>query len=290
MENNNNFMSRFFAETIQACASVSKQEDGDYIGDDGLLYCGKCHTKKQKRFEDDPSFGVLAGMVVPCLCECGKTKKEIKDRETQDIINRGEAHKLRYKAFSEAKMAAWTFEADESPDSKISQVMRRYAENFADMKKNGKGLILYGDVGTGKSFYAACVANAVIDKGYSVLMTNFSDIINKQQEKFDGKTAYMSRVSDDCLLVIDDLGIERETSFMREQVYNIIDTRYRSGKPFIITTNLSIQELMNDSDIDKRRIYDRILEMCLPIEVKGKSRRAKKAGENFQDMRDLLGL
>ena len=288
MQEQNNFISQFFAETIKACENAIKFEEGDYIGDDGLLYCHKCNTKKQKRFDENA--GILAGKVVPCLCKCGMEERNRKEQERQQILKRGEISDLKQKAFHNAEMADWTFDKDDSADSIISKAMRKYVDNFSDMKKNGKGLILYGDVGTGKTFYAACVANAVIEKGYSALMTNFAEIINAMQEKFDGKQAYMSRLAEYGLLVIDDLGIERETSFMREQVYNIIDTRYRSGNPLIITTNLSLQEMMSDTDISKKRIYDRILEMCLPVEVKGKSRRTKKAVENFQDMRELLGL
>ena len=71
------------------------------------------------------------------------------------------------------------------------------------------------------------------------------------------------------LLVIDDLGAERGTEYAVENVFNVIDRRYRSGKHLIITTNLHISMLTNEQSLDKKRIYDRILELCIPICVNG---------------------
>jgi DNA replication protein DnaC len=77
---------------------------------------------------------------------------------------------------------------------------------------------------------------------------------------------------------------------MQEIVYNIIDSRYRAGLPMIITTNLTSEELKNPQEITNKRIYDRVLERCLPVEVKGKNRRHSKLTESFGELNDLLGL
>lgn len=60
------------------------------------------------------------------------------------------------------------------------------------------------------------------------------------------------------LLIIDDFGIERGTEYALEQVYNIIDARYRSKKPLIVTTNLTLTDLKNPQDVAHARIYDRL--------------------------------
>ena len=70
---------------------------------------------------------------------------------------------------------------------KVSDAMQNYVKNFADFKKDGKGLLLYGTPGTGKTYYAACIANGLIDNGYSVLMTNFARLTNKIQGMFEGR-------------------------------------------------------------------------------------------------------
>lgn len=84
------------------------------------------------------------------------------------------------------------------------------------------------------------------------------------------------------LLIIDDLGAERGTEYAVENVFNVIDRRYRSGKPLIITTNLHISMLTNEQSLDKKRIYDRILELCIPIGVNGASKRTATAKEKIK--------
>ena len=94
------------------------------------------------------------------------------------------------------------------------------------------------------------------------------------------------------LLVIDDLGVERDSAsgYMQEMVFNIVDSRYRSGLPFIVTTNLTADQLKNPADIRYQRIYDRILERCFPVEVTGASRRRKALKETHADVKAMLGL
>ena len=67
------------------------------------------------------------------------------------------------------------------------------------------------------------------------------------------------------LMSMDDLGIERNSEFAREQVFSVIDSRYRSQLPMIVTTNLSLEELKDPTDLSRSRIYDRVMERCMPI-------------------------
>jgi DNA replication protein DnaC len=135
-------------------------------------------------------------------------------------------------------MFNWTFANDDGKNEKLTNAMKKYVENFNDFKKDGKGLLLYGTVGTGKSYYSACICNALVEEGYDVLMTNFSRLTNAIQGTFDGKNEYIDSLQRYALLVIDDLGAERSTEYMQQMVFDIVDSRYRSGLPFIITTNL----------------------------------------------------
>lgn len=61
------------------------------------------------------------------------------------------------------------------------------------------------------------------------------------------------------MLIIDDLGVERSSEYALEQVYNVVDSRYLSRLPFIVTTNLTLNELKKPLDLARARIYDRIL-------------------------------
>ena len=84
------------------------------------------------------------------------------------------------------------------------------------------------------------------------------------------------------------LGVERDTPYVLETVYLVIDERYKSGKPFIITTNLSLEELRNPADLEHGRIYDRIMERCVPVAFSGKNYRADKGRKNMENAADIL--
>lgn len=269
---------------IERSKTAIPTNDCDYIGEDGLLYCGKCHTKKQTEVM---LFGTIRRPMCLCKCEAEKRDKEEAERKQADFGRK--IKDLRRTGFPESNMQEWTFENDDMTNSRVTNAMKKYVENFDEMKKQGKGLLLYGNVGTGKTYAACEVANALIDKGYPVLVTNFARIINALQATFE-KQEYIDSFNRFSLLVIDDLGIERNTEFAKEQVFNIIDSRYRAGLPMIITTNLSIDKIKKPDDIDNGRIYDRILERCFPIEVSGQSRRRKAIRESYDDMKNLLEL
>lgn len=270
---------------IEKASKGDHYEEGDYFVD-GLLYCGKCHTAKQCRFE-----AAWGGIMEPYfLCECGMKRREEEEKARKAREFQSEVKRLRKLGFPDAEMAHWTFANDDGTDAKISSIAHKYVDNFVEMKKRGKGLLLYGTVGSGKTYIAACIANELINRGHPCLVTNFARITNTLQGMFEGKQRYLDDLNRVDLLVIDDLSAERDTSFMNEMVFNVIDARYRSGKPLIVTSNLTSEELMRPNNIDKQRIYSRVLEMCFPVEVKGVDRRKKKLRDDSADMARLLGL
>ena len=75
-------------------------------------------------------------------------------------------------------MQNWNFAADDGADPRIMRAAKNYVGNFTQLREQGKGLLLYGGVGTGKTFAAACIANALIDSGRTCLMTNFARVLN----------------------------------------------------------------------------------------------------------------
>ena len=91
------------------------------------------------------------------------------------------------------------------------------------------------------------------------------------------------------LLIIDDFGMERGTEYALEQIYNIVDSRYRSRKPLIVTTNLTLDEIRHPQDTPHARIYDRLLEICVPISCIGVSFRKETAQEKLERMKRLIG-
>lgn len=268
----------------RAARQYARQE-GDYTGEDGLLYCGKCHTPKQVR---QSLLGEMKVLHCACKCSVERNKREAEEQCKRDRMQYLDG--MRRTGFPDAEMRKWTFANDDGGNSKIIDIARKYVDNFDAMRSQGTGLLLYGNVGCGKSFAAACIANALIDRGTPCMMTNFSRIINRLQESFDGRQKYIDNLSRFDLLVIDDMAVERNTEYVWENVMNIVDSRYRSGLPLIVTTNLTIGELADPSDIRRQRVYSRLKEMCVPIEVTGADRRTRKMERNIMSAKELLGL
>lgn len=277
-------MFKEYVKVLEARANDAiKTEEGDYI-QDGLLHCGKCNTPKQKRVE------ILDMVIFPkilCECEAERRDKEEEAERQREFAER--IKKYRKMGFPQSQMQYWTFENDDKGNEKLTNMAKRYVNHFDALCKDGKGLLLYGGVGTGKTYIACMIANALIDKGYPVLVTNFARVLSTLQGTFD-KQEYLDSLNKFRLLIIDDLGIERDTGYAKEQVFNIIDSRYRAGLPMIITTNLTMQKLATESDLADKRVYDRILERCYPVEVAGDSRRMKKLINSRDDMKNILGI
>lgn len=277
-------MFKEYAKVLEARANESiKTEEGDYV-QDGLLHCGKCNTPKQKKVE------ILNMVIFPkilCQCEAERRDREEEAERRRELAER--INKYRKMGFPQSQMETWTFENDDGGNEKLTNMAKRYVNNFDTLCKDGKGLLLWGGVGTGKTYIACMIANALIDKGCPVLVTNFARILSTLQGTFD-KQEYLDSLNKFRLLIIDDLGIERDTGYAKEQIFNIVDSRYRAGLPMIITTNLTMQKLATEGDLADKRVYDRILERCYPVEVAGESRRMKKLINSRDDMKNILGI
>ena len=217
-------------------------EPEDYTGEDGLLYCGKCRKPKEAYFAPDKA-AIFGRDRHPAECDC---------------------------------MRDWTFENDNGRNPQTG-LARRYVEHWEDMRTDNIGCLFWGGVGTGKSYLAGCIANALMEKEIPVRMTNFALILNDLAASFEGRNEYISRLCRYPLLILDDFGMERGTEYGLEQVFNVIDSRYRSGKPLIVTTNLTLDDLHNPEDTAHSRIYDRLLSMCVPVRFTGDNFRQETA-------------
>ena len=268
--------------------SVSRMPENamDYYGADGLLYCGKCHTPKEAFF--------AKGLVLmgknrhPIECSCHKAEREqqeaaIKERKHLDLVRR-----LKADGFSDSAMLNWTFANDNGRSPQIRHA-HRYVEQWQTMRAENIGLLLWGGVGTGKSFLAGCIANALMEQEVPVRMTNFARILNELNNSFSRRNDVVDKLCRYPLLIIDDFGMERGTEYALEQIYSIVDSRYRSRKPLIVTTNLTLNEIQHPQDTAHARIYDRLLEMCVPISCIGVSFRKENAQEKLERLKSLIG-
>ena len=91
------------------------------------------------------------------------------------------------------------------------------------------------------------------------------------------------------MMVLDDLGVERNSGYSLETVYTVIDERKKSGKPLIVTTNLTLQEIKEPRSMEYRRIYSRVLEMCVPVYFPGQSYRKREAARKMGLVREIFG-
>lgn len=129
----------------------TNQQPGDYE-QDGLLYCGKCHTKKQTKIK------ILGAVrIVPCLCACAQEKAENEKAKRKEYERLAALDRARHNAFQDGRMIHWTFAEDDGTNSKLSAMAHKYADNFKHFLDNGRGLLLYGNTGTGKTFAACCI-------------------------------------------------------------------------------------------------------------------------------------
>ena len=239
---------------------------------DGLLFCGDCNTPKEARVI------WLDGLphVVSIACSCEAAAAADFEKQFQDDELRRTIEQNRRVGIPSKDMQSWAFENDDQRNPNVTAICRAYAESFQDNLREGKGLLLYGAVGTGKTFLSACIVNALLDRGYRCLMTTFPRLINEIQSTFEERQQRIDALRRYKLLVIDDLGVERNTEYMTELVQTIIDERYRAGLPLIVTTNLMSEELQQPTDVARERLYSRLFEMCVPVKVAGSDRRREK--------------
>ncbi|MEL7659583.1 ATP-binding protein [Acetobacterium wieringae] len=260
------------AEISQSCNIV---DPNDYVKD-GLVHCHKCNTPKQVTL----SFADITRTVY-CICECEKAIRDNKVYEFSVQQEKENISRLQTVGIQDDAYRKWTFAMDDGqqPNMEIAHI---YADCFMDdFFKTGSGFLFWGDVGRGKTFAAACIANQLIENSIPVMMTSFAKIVDEVFSIKD-KAEYFREFSRYKLLVIDDLGAERDTDYAMEQVYKVIDDRYKNNLPMIVTTNLGVSELKKPKEIKYSRIYDRILEKCTPIEFRGKNYREEKRNDQME--------
>ena len=125
--------------------------------------------------------------------------------------------RLKLQGFTDWAMQHWTFANDHGQNPQM-QLAQRYVAHWPEMREKNVGLLLWGGVGTGKSFMAGCIANALMEQEVAVCMTNFARIMNELNNAFSGRNEVVDRLCGYPLLVIDDFGMERGTEYALEEI------------------------------------------------------------------------
>lgn len=143
-----------------------------------------------------------------------------------------------------------------------------------EMKESRKGLFLHGGVGTGKTFIAYAIARYLYEeKKIKVKFENSLDILEEIKRCALNKSEFwaINELSNfKGLIVLDDLGCEKSSEWVQQTLYSLINKRYISKIPIVITSNYNLTEL---AERIGERTVSRIVEMCNVIELTGDDRR-----------------
>ena len=221
----------------QAVAKMNLSADEYVDTQDGLIHCKNCRK---------PRLVLLTAMpgrpfALPrCQCSCQQKELERELQEKERVQKELRISHRRELGLPSQSLQHYTF----SQDNGRNPLMRKasaYVKHWEKAYQTHTGLLLFGNVGTGKSFFAGCIANALLDKDIPVLMTNFPTLLNRLTGlSGEERSALIAELDDYALLILDDLGVERNTEFVLEQMFQIIDGRYRCCKPLTVTTNLRL--------------------------------------------------
>ena len=236
-------------------------------------YCGKCNTRREHWMEFQGEYRAM-----PIMCKCRTAEVEARDRQRGEDALEG----FRKRCLKDEALISKRF--DTSNMFAEMERCKAYADSFKDFEVNGTGLLLWGATGNGKTHAAACIANALIDKHIPVAVTSFPKIL---QGGFN-KDELLDELRKARLVIIDDLGAERQTQYSLETVFLVIDELYLSKKPMIVTSNLSLNKMVNPPDLEHKRIYDRLLERCIDVFFPSVSQREKTAKTQLEKDRQRL--
>lgn len=235
---------------------------------DGVLICGMCGRPKEVLYENGVKFPIVHSHQMDKLFDKEKTALEIleeKERNRRQCFT-GEFRELE----SECRLSRADADTDPAALETIERFVKTFYENKS--KKIGRGLLIFGYNGRGKTFISGCLCNELLDKGYKVLMTSTRRLRSLAEERFGNANNVIDWLVRFDAVCLDDIFADKTTDTGREFVFTVIDALYKMRVPIIATTNMSKEYLTNPNDADKPAI-DRLKERCDKLEMKGRNRR-----------------
>jgi DNA replication protein DnaC len=158
----------------------------------------------------------------------------------------------------------------------VVSAVRRYVDTLPAQLEDGRGIWFQGDVGTGKTTLAMLISTEALRRGHSVAIYSLPRLLGLLRESFnEGAEASLSELQDRLtaveLLHVDDVGAEKTSPWVLEQLYSIVNARYEDGKAIMLTTNLDHVALREQIG---ERTVSRLVEMCGdPLPLFGSDRR-----------------
>lgn len=239
-------------------------EPGDFYRE-GVLICGQCGKPKERLHPGGFKEKVTHWHQLEGMREDAISIVEDKERRMRTCFS-GEFSELR----SECRLSKADPDTDPEALDAVGRFVKTMYENKA--KKMGRGLLIFGHNGRGKTFIAGCLCNELLAKGYKALMTSTRRLRSQADERFGSRNDMLRWLCGFDAVCLDDLFADRNTDTGREFVFDVVDALYMRRVPVIATTNTSREYLMNPNDRDKPAI-DRLKERCEKLEMKGRNRR-----------------
>jgi DNA replication protein DnaC len=163
---------------------------------------------------------------------------------------------------------------DRPPVTQMNEIVVRRVREFCrsvdENLETGRGLWIYGSAGTGKTTLAMLVSRIALEAGRSVAIYSLPKLLSRIRRTYDadaGEQSYselFERLASVDLLHIDDLGAEKQTEWVLEQLYALVNERYEARRSLVVTTNHDESELEEQIGA---RVVSRLAEMCdtLPL-------------------------
>lgn len=260
--------------------------EGDYEVD-GLVCCGKCNSPRQTR-----GTGPFEGQILASACRCEEIAAAEAERKRAVKKLRADAAKSR---FFERGYERYIFASDDGANLEAGKVCRSYVDKFEEMEAGNFGLFVSGPVGTGKSFLAGAVVNALLDNGVSAMISTSSRVISelRSAEKAGKLSEAVDELNGFRFLVLDDFGAEfadGANGYSIQLMERFVNDRVLSGRPLCVTTNIPRAAILNEKRQSLARIYSRILELCcVPVSLTSGNRRTANAAERRAACEKTLG-
>lgn len=235
---------------ILAKQSEGYAKPGDYTNSEGVLICGKCGEPRTSIKEFPPGSGQKKAF--PIICRCDEEEERQYKERLAEQKRKDRVKLLRRSGIYDTAYSDYTFANDDGRNPVLTKKCKKYVEHWEEMADLKCGIVLYGDVGGGKSFFAGCIVNALLDKGVPALITRLSYLVNNRIDK-NTPSINLNQFS---LIALDDIGAENAS----QTAFDIVNDIYLMKIPILLTTNLRLSEMKNPEGIERERIYNRLLE------------------------------
>ncbi len=268
-------------------SSASKRSSGPALRLDDQI-CAHCGRELEAEFFEFPpalqrKYGRTGEWYYhPCTPECEQKNERRewermrRDARVESLLEKSGLSR-RFRRYTFANFKPYVSQGAAKAVERVEDYLARWDEN----REAGKGLYLCGDVGTGKTHLAVAILNELVRKKrvpslfvtVPELLDNLRETYNKPGRNLD---EWMDAVQNAEFLVLDDLGSERPTEWVRERIFVIVNHRYREALPTIFTSNIGPKDLATQLG---ERTASRIIAMCEWIDLEGEDYREIAAKE-----------